>query len=81
MTKLITLGVELAGIYRPYTRIHSTVFGKASYRLILDAVTGPSGATYRRAVRDLNVVERELRINYSFNPSWLTICSTIAAGV
>ncbi len=60
VTKLITLGVELAGIHRPYARIHSSIFGKASYRLILDAVTGRQGTTYRKAVQALSVVDSEI---------------------
>jgi len=60
VSKLVSLGVEVAGVHGRYARVHSLMFGKGSYRLILDAMAGKRGTTYRRAVRALNNVERKL---------------------
>jgi hypothetical protein len=60
VSKLIALGVEVAGVHQRFARVHSLMFGKGSYRLVLDALARKRGTTYRRAVRTLNNVERKL---------------------
>lgn len=46
MARIIKLGCDVAAVHRRYSGIHGALFGAASYRLVIDALTGKAGAAY-----------------------------------
>jgi hypothetical protein len=54
MARIITLGCEVADVYRRYAKIHSALFGASSYRLVVSALVRRGGYTYGKYVRSLD---------------------------
>lgn len=53
MAKIISLGCDVAEIYRRYSNVHSGLFGAKSLRLIADALTHKEGYAYVNCERSL----------------------------
>ncbi len=53
MAKIISLGCEVADIHKRYAAIHSALFGIASFRLLICALTGRGRQNFERHHRAL----------------------------
>ncbi len=53
MAKIISLGCEVAGVHQRYAAIHSALFGAASFRLLISALTGRARQNFARHHRAL----------------------------
>ncbi len=48
MSKIISLGVEVADIHRRYSTIHGALFGASSFRMVIDVLSGKGGRAYAK---------------------------------
>lgn len=60
MSRLIDLGCKVADLHHRYHEIHGTLFGAASFRLILDALRGRRRRAYHAYSQTLNGLRDEL---------------------
>jgi hypothetical protein len=60
MASIVSLGYGVAEIHHQYAAIHGALFGAASFRLAVIAMTGPSTKTYREYVQTLEQLQTRL---------------------
>ena len=60
MASIVSLGYGVAEIHRQYAAIHGALFGAASFRLAIIAMTGRSTKTYRDYVQTLEQLQTRL---------------------
>ena len=53
MTSIITVGCDIAGIHQKYSSVHDTLFGAASYRLVIATMTRRTTKIYGESVGTL----------------------------
>ncbi len=61
MTNIISVGCEVAEIYRSYSSIHDALFGVTSFRQVIATMSGRTTTKYRKYCQDL----KELRVRLS----------------
>lgn len=60
MASIVSLGYGVAEIHHQYAAIHGALFGAASFRLAIIAMTGRSTKTYRDYVQTLEQLQTRL---------------------
>ena len=60
MAKIISLGCDVAEIYRCYADVHSALFGAKSYHLIVEAFTRKEGYAYANCECSLGELQDRL---------------------
>ena len=60
MASIVSLGYGVAEIHHQYAAIHGALFGAASFRLAIIAMTGRSTKTYRDYVQTLEQLQARL---------------------
>jgi hypothetical protein len=60
MVSVVSLGCEVADVHHQYAAIHGALFGAASFRLVIAAMTGRTGKTYRGYLETLERLQVRL---------------------
>ncbi len=60
MSRLIDLSCRVADVHHRYDEIHGIMFGVASFRLVVDALRGRRGRSYREYADTLKTLRAEL---------------------
>lgn len=60
MAKIISLGCDVAEIYHLYSKVHSSLFGPQSYRLVVAALTRKEGYAYVNCESSLEELQGRL---------------------
>lgn len=61
MTSIVNLGCDIAEVHHQYAAIHGAMFGAASYRLAVAAMTGRIAKTYEGYVQALK--QQQMRLS------------------